>query len=118
MKWLQKKATQSELQVKRALPVGLKEFHEWADRIIQGAMLPASIRSQKFSLASIIAHTLGPQTAFENDLFFINHLRKSASNQVALSVMENIKAEVAAEKQNQAQPAHPEAGNAEVLPIK
>ena len=122
MKWLQKKSEisdlQKELQLKKALPTGLTEFHEWADRIILGACLTSTVDSQKYALANIVATGLGPNVAFESDLFFINHLRKAAANQVALAVRDEIyakkKAAYEAAKQNPAQPA-PEAGDGKPL---
>ena len=107
---------QSELQTKRPLPVGVKEFHEWSDRIIQGAMLPATTESQKYTLANVLVNSCGPAVAFESDLFFINYLRKSAVNQVAVAVRDEIYAK---RKQNQAAASAPEApGDGKVLEIK
>lgn len=74
---------------KRPLPIGLTEFHEWSERIISGAMLPADVDSQKFALANEIMHC-GPNVAFEQDAYFIHRLRKYAANQVADEVRKSL----------------------------
>ncbi len=78
-----------ELLVQRELPMGLQAFHEWADRIIAGAMIPHDqaqtevfIESQKYALANMLMH-LKPTECFESDLYFIKSLRKYAVNEVA-----------------------------------
>ena len=82
-----------EMMEKRQLPIGIKEFHEWADRIIQGAMISASPRSLKFALASMVLHNLSPTESFKEDAYFIHCLRKSAANQIAHAIMQEIKGE-------------------------
>lgn len=86
---------QEQLQEKRPLPVGVAEFHEWADRIISGAMLTATPESQKFALANVLLN-LGPTIAYETDLYFIHVLRKHAVNQVADAMRAKIRDEVKA----------------------
>lgn len=76
----------------RPLPMGMKEFHEWSDRIIAGAMVPADPRGQKFALAEMIMH-IKPSESHCNDAHFIHSLRKAASNQVAYAFMEEMRAE-------------------------
>lgn len=71
-----------EVSKKRPLPVGLTEFHEWADRIIEIADLEATPESQKYTLANLILH-MKPTEAFCEDAYFVGSLRKAASNQVA-----------------------------------
>lgn len=85
-----RKKLQSSLQEKRPLPTGITEFHLWSERIISGACLTATVESQKFSLANILIN-LQPTIAFEADLYFINCLRKSAVNQVADAMREQIR---------------------------
>lgn len=75
---------------RRALPIGKTEFMKWSDRIIVGAMVDASVESQRFSLAAMLMH-LGPTEAFREDAFFILQLRKAAVNQTAHAVMEELK---------------------------
>lgn len=72
----------SQLNERRPLPMGRKEFEEWSDRIISGAMLEATPESQKFTLANLLLH-LGPTESHKEDAFFIHSLRKFAVNQVA-----------------------------------
>ena len=85
----------------RPLPVGRKEFEEWADRIIAGTMLQADVQSQKFTLANLIMH-LGPTESHKPDAFFIHSLRKFASNQVAdvirCEIRDEAKARLAAQE--------------------
>ncbi len=80
----------------RALPMGRKEFDEWSDRIISGALIPggaddlqAFIDAQKFSLANMLMH-LGPTESHKPDAFFIHSLRKFAVNQVADAVRKEL----------------------------
>lgn len=75
----------------RPLPLGRKEFEEWSDRIISGALLPATAESQKFALAEMIMH-IKPTEDHVDDAYFIKCLRKSAANQIAYAVMEELRA--------------------------
>lgn len=85
----------------RALPMGLKEFHEWSDRIIGGALIPmapysvetyvAFVEGQKFALANALMH-LGPTESHKPDAFFIHSLRKFAINQVADTIRKELHA--------------------------
>ncbi len=92
----------------RPLPMGKKEFEDWSDRIISGALLPESdedqetfILSQKAALANMLLH-LGPSESHKPDAHFIHYLRKVVVNQVAHSVFQEIqpvvKARVAAKE--------------------
>jgi hypothetical protein len=81
----------------RPLPLGMKEFDDWAERIISGALLPpgsadpdTQYDSQKFALASMLMH-LSPTTDHECDGYFIKALRKSAINQIADAKMKELK---------------------------
>lgn len=83
----------------RALPMGMTEFHEWADRLIAGAAIPCEpgqeevfVRSQKYVLAQMIMQ-LGPTESHKPDAHFIHSLRKVACNQVADTVRQEIYAE-------------------------
>jgi hypothetical protein len=114
----------TQLTEKRALPVGLAEFHEWSERIIAGAMLPATVETQKYTLANFLLN-LKPTTAFEEDIYFIHCLRKTACNQVAdyyrkevyAKKLEKMAAE-AAEKQNSAEVTAPMGADVKVLEVK
>lgn len=101
--WLLKRKIKKELMEKRALPMGVKEFHEWSDRIISAANIPgASAASQKFALAEDVVH-LPPGTDFECDAYFAKRLKKFAINQVCLQMAQDIrkeeKARIAKEEQ-------------------
>lgn len=82
------KATLMEL---RPLPVGRQEFDVFADRIHSGTGLPNTLESTKFALAEMIMH-LDPTMDFQTDAYFIKKLRKGAANQVAVAVMEEVRA--------------------------
>lgn len=86
----QKEKTKRALEEKQPLPIGRAEFHAWSDRIIQGAGMPATPASLKFALARMILD-LKPTIAFESDAFFIHCLRKAAANQVADTLMVEIR---------------------------
>lgn len=97
----------NQMTERRPLPLGMKEFDEWADRIISGACIPgATPQSQKFALADMVNRCT--EDDFETDAFFIKKLRKSAINQVCLAKMEEIrnevKARLTAEKEAQEAP--------------
>lgn len=74
---------------KRALPMGRKAFELWSDNIIRAAMVDASVSSQKFALADMITH-LGPTEDHKEDAYFIKVLRKTAINQVAVDVRQEL----------------------------
>lgn len=81
----------------RPLPMGVKEFHEWSDRIISGACIPgATARDQKFALAGMVMHAK-PTESFMPDGYFIQSLRKVAANQVCHAMILQYKAEQAGE---------------------
>lgn len=76
----------------RPLPMGRQEFDVWSDRIISGAIIPGvTPDSVKFALAEMIMH-IKPTDDHVADSFFIKSLRKSAANQVAYAVMEELRA--------------------------
>ncbi len=79
-----------QLTEPRPLPMGVKEFHEWSDRIIAGAMIHADAPSLKFALAEMIMH-LKPTDSHCADAHFIHSLRKFAANQVAYAMMQEIR---------------------------
>lgn len=101
------------------LPTGVLEFHEWANRIIDKAQLTATTESQKFVLSNLILEL--PQNAcVETDEYFIIRLRKTAANQVAEAMRQEIRDAVKArklaeDKQNQAEATPPAGSDAKVL---
>ena len=78
-----------QLQEPRPMPIGLKEFDAWSDRIIEGAMVKADKDSQRFALAAMITQ-LGKKDIFKEDAHFIVELRRSAIEQTAQYVMKEI----------------------------
>lgn len=80
------------LREARPLPIGVTEFNEWSDRIIQGAMIKATDDSLKFSLAAMLLQ-LGQREIFKDDHYFICALRKVATDQTAQYVMSEMKKE-------------------------
>ncbi len=80
----------AQMREARPLPMGVKEFHEWSDRIIAGALVPAKPDSLKFALAEMIMH-LKPTDSHCADAYFIHCLRKGAANQVAFAMMETLR---------------------------
>lgn len=75
----------------RPLPMGRKEFEEWSERIISGALVPCKDEDTlKFALCSMLMH-LGPHESHKPDAHFIHALRKGAVNEVAAGIMKEIK---------------------------
>lgn len=72
------------------LPVGLTEFHAWADSIIELSGKFADEDSMKWALASQVIH-LGPQKSKVAKNFFVRSLRKAAANQIASQVFQDVK---------------------------
>lgn len=88
-----KEVIKEQMNEPRPLPMGMKEFDEWSDRIISGALIPgATVESQKVALAGMIM-TLGPNESHKPDAHFIHGLRVNAAKIVAVEVRERIKAE-------------------------
>jgi hypothetical protein len=85
----------SELDIERPLPVGMTEFNEFAARIIAQAGAYADEDSMKFALASIVIHADATKAHY-SDNYFLERLRKSAANQVASQVFQDIKQKQAA----------------------
>lgn len=78
------------------LPVGLSEFHKWADSIIELSGEYADPDSMKQALANMIIHA-SPAKASDTPRshvpkqFFVKGLRKGAANQVASYVFQEIR---------------------------
>lgn len=67
----------------RPLPMGQKEFVEWTDRIISGALIPCEDRDSLVAALAAMLMQLGPTESHKPDAFFIHSLRKAAANEVA-----------------------------------
>jgi hypothetical protein len=72
------------------LPVGLTAFNAYADDIIELSGNFADKDSMVFAIASILIH-IDAGTASVSKQYFVKRLRKSAANQVASQVFQDIK---------------------------
>ncbi len=86
------------------LPIGVTEFNAWAGSVLALTPLPDNA-STRFALASTVPHQ--PHTKYLIPrIYFARLLMKSAANQVAFDVMEDLKAkqeqQIAAQKQAEA----------------
>jgi len=89
-----------QMKEPRPLPLGRKDFEDWSDRLIAGAMIPGGEeeperfkKGQKFALADMILHCK-PTESHVPDAHFIHSLRKMAANQVALMMKNEIHTEL------------------------
>ena len=90
--WLPKSSIVNQMNEPRPLPMGQKEFGEWSERIISGALIPTDdIDSLKAILATMLMQ-LGPTESHKPDAYFIHSLRKAAVNEVAHANFTAIKA--------------------------
>lgn len=72
------------------LPVGMTEFMDWSDSILELAGDYADEDSMRFVIASMVIH-LGPQKSSIAKNYFVRSLRKTAANQVASQVFLDVK---------------------------
>ncbi len=84
-------------RIPRKLPVGVKEFNAFADRIIEQSGKFADDDSMRFAIATNIIHADASKGSVP-DSFFISRLRKAAANQVASQIFQDIKTKQAAEQ--------------------
>lgn len=79
----------------RRLPVGVSEFHRFADRVLSMSGKYADDNSMRFALASMIIYLKdqkdGTPIASVPDSYFLASLRKSAANQVASAILTEMK---------------------------
>ena len=75
----------------RPLPMGQKEFVEWSDRIISGAMVPTEDKETLVGILAAMLMQLGPTESHKPDAFFIHSLRKAAVNEVAHANFQELK---------------------------
>jgi hypothetical protein len=80
-------------KVKEKLPQGVAEFHTWAESIITHYGLPLN-NSVKFAIATLILHAKEDAAYLSKEYFGLRAL-KSAANQVAAGVMQDLKNEQA-----------------------
>ncbi len=72
------------------LPVGMTAFNAWADDIIALSGQFADRDSMRFAIASILIHTDAKHGSLPMQ-YFVKRLRKSAANQVASQVFQDVK---------------------------
>lgn len=75
----------------RRLPVGVTEFHNWANRIIKKAGQFADEESMKFVLATELIR-LERRAKYISDRFFVNALHAAAAKQIGGAMFQEIKA--------------------------
>lgn len=73
------------------LPVGLTQFDTWADSIIELSGEYADRDSMRFAIASMVIHSDANRGSVPKNSF-VRKLRKSAANQVASQVFQDVKA--------------------------
>lgn len=90
----------------RPLPMGQKEFVEWSNRILSGAMVPSDDRESLTAVLASMLMNLGQTESHKPDAYFIHSLRKAAVNEVAHANFRAIKDKKAAESAK-SEPAKP-----------
>lgn len=98
---------QSEFKRPQKLPQGVEEFHAWAESIIAQYNLPDN-DSVKFMLATMILHAKEDASYLSKEWFGLRAL-KSAANQVAAGVMQDLKEAQAARIKAETEAAKPAA---------
>lgn len=86
-----KRTILNQMNEPRPLPMGQKEFVEWTDRIISGAMIPCEDRDSLVAALAAMLMQLGPTESHKPDAYFIHSLRKAAANEVAHANFQAIK---------------------------
>lgn len=90
------------------LPVGMTEFNDWSDSIIALSGKYADEDSMKWALATMVLHG-DASSGRLSKIYFVHRLRKTAANQVASAVFQDIKLkQEAAAKQTAEATASPE----------
>jgi len=72
------------------LPVGMPQFEQWSNQIIEKCGSIADPDSMRYVLATAIMHA-PPDASSLPDSYFISRVRKAAANQVAAQVFQDIK---------------------------
>lgn len=80
----------NQLDVEIALPVGKTEMQAFMDDLINLSGAYADKTSMEFAIASILIHAPADKGALSKR-YFLDRLRKSAANQVASQVFQDIK---------------------------
>lgn len=80
-----------------AVPMGVSDFNDWADSIINLYGFPNN-DSVRFALATIIMH-LGPTAAYKSKHYFAVTIKAAAAKQVAGQVFQDLKAKQQAKQE-------------------
>lgn len=75
----------------RPLPMGQREFVEWSERIISGALIPTDDKESLRAILATMIMALGDTESHKPDAYFIHKLRKAAANEVANANFQAIK---------------------------
>lgn len=86
-----KKTILSQMHEPRPLPMGQKEFMEWSDRIISGALIPCTEPESLRGILCTMLIALPGTESHKPDAYFIHSLRKAAVNEVANANFQAIK---------------------------
>lgn len=73
------------------LPVGMSQFEAWSDSILELSGEYADRDSMKFAIASMLIHADARHGSLPKH-YFVVRLRKSAANQIASQVFQQVKA--------------------------
>ena len=95
----------AQMNEPRPLPMGQKEFVEWTDRIISGALIPCDDRDSLVAALSAMLMQLGPTESHKPDAYFIHSLRKAATNEVAHANFQALKKKKEAKAKEEARPS-------------
>lgn len=91
--WRDRRDVKNKLKAmtdKKPLPLTMAGFQTWSDEIIDLAMVPADRESQRFAIADMAVHLNGTEDHKEYG-YFVKVLRKTTYNQIALSMMDEIR---------------------------
>lgn len=77
------------------LPVGLTQYEEWSNEVIELAGAPNN-DSTKFTVAVMILH-LDSTAAYKPKIFFVKSLKKAMSNQTVSQIIQDLKTKQAEE---------------------
>ncbi len=94
----QAKTIINQMNEPRPLPMGQKEFVEWSDRIISGALIPTTDKESLVAILATMVMSLDDTESHKPDAYFIHKLRKAAANEVAHANFQAIKTKKTAEK--------------------
>lgn len=99
-----------------SLPVGMTEFVEWSDSIIELSGKFADEDSMRWAISNMIMHLPSTKaTASKN--YFVQCLRKTAANQIAGQIFVDIKEKQAAAQKAAEAAQQPQQAEATAAPV-